>query len=287
MDVSIIIVNYNTRDLTCQCIDSVIKKTEGVNYEIIVVDNASSDDSVATIEKKYPEVVLLPKAENMGFGRANNAGAEVATGRYFFMLNSDTILVENVIKSFFDFMESNCQYSACGCNLINADGVMVPAHGNFPSLLFEMTNYNHINKLFRSYFRNKIAISQTSLEGNIEDTDYISGADIFIRAEDFRKVGGFDKSIFMYFEETDLFTRMKKAGMKSCILPQFTIIHLVGGTKTSNFQRIAMYEKGRIYYYRKNYSRFYAFMVKIVKMIMMVFSKNDQKRKMIDLYAHL
>ena len=109
--VSIIIVNYKTKDLTLQCLDSVFQWTSGVEYEIILVDNHSEDGSVKKIRESYPNIKVIENKENQGFGRANNIGAKVAIGRYLFLLNSDTILVENVVKSFYDFMESHPEYA--------------------------------------------------------------------------------------------------------------------------------------------------------------------------------
>ena len=120
MDVSVVIVNYNTKLLTVACIASVVENTRDVDYEIILVDNDSSDGTVDEVRKKYPDVIISQMDENVGFGRANNAGAELAKGKYLFLLNSDTVLIENSIKEFFDFMENNPKYSACGCNLIDS-----------------------------------------------------------------------------------------------------------------------------------------------------------------------
>ena len=118
MDVSIIIVNYNTLELTKNTIDSVNEKTKDLNYEIILVDNASTDGSVEFFEKEYKnKIIFIKNDENLGFGRANNRGIKIAKGKYVFLLNSDTLLINNAIKILFDFMEKNNNCGVCGGNL--------------------------------------------------------------------------------------------------------------------------------------------------------------------------
>lgn len=267
MDVSIIIVNYNTKELTVACIASVIEKTEGVDYEIILVDNASSDGTVDVVKKKFSNVIIRQMDDNVGFGRANNAGAELAKGKYLFLLNSDTILIENSIKVFFDFMEHNSQYTACGCNLIDGEGQNSICHGKLPTLKMEFFSCG-LNKVFRSYYKNILWIGQNIHEGNISNTGYISGADVFIHSDVFNDFGGFDPHIFMYYEETDLFCRMHKLGKKFCILDNTKIIHYGGGSlKKITLSKFEMQEQSRLYYYRKNHGEFYAFFAKVARML--------------------
>jgi hypothetical protein len=123
MDVSIIIVNYNTSELLKDCINSVLKKTQNVKYELIVIDNASSDCSIKMMKNEFPSIKLIESKENLGFGRANNLGARYATGKYLLLLNTDTLLINNAINILFDFMEKDTKQTiaACGGNLYNLD----------------------------------------------------------------------------------------------------------------------------------------------------------------------
>ena len=270
MDVSIIIVNYNTCKLTLQCLESIFKWTLDVEFEIILVDNHSEDDSVKMTRTYYPTVKIIENKENMGFGCANNIGAKEATGKYLFLLNSDTILIENVIKIMYDFMEKHPEYSSCGCNLINAKGDNVPTHGCLPSLWYELFG-SLINKYSNKYYKNHLSLAQTIHDGDLMNPGYIVGADIFIRSNVFKNLEGFDSNIFMYFEETDLYFRMKRSGYKSILLPEYNIIHLVGGSMSPNhdkdLQRFKMFERSRMYYYRKNYNSVVAKMVKVCRML--------------------
>lgn len=277
MDISVIIVNYNTCELTINCIRSVYELTSGIEYEIILVDNYSEDGSLVEIRKQFPEVVIVENKSNLGFGRANNKGAEYAKGKYLFLLNSDTILVENVLKKFFLFMEEHTEYVSCGCNLIDTSGKCTISHGCLPSLLKEIFLLG-LYKLMPSYYNNYLSDGQTVLQGNLSDTGYISGADIFVRKEVYDELKGFDEKIFLYFEETDLFYRMKERGYKSCIIDSCKIIHLGGASSSVNVRKITFYVRSLLYYYRKHHSSVYAKMVKYVLLLRVLLFPMERKR---------
>lgn len=284
MDVSIIIVNYKTCSLTLKCLESIYQMTSGVEFEVILVDNHSADGSVDKIGSKFPSVKLIENKENIGFGRANNVGASHSLGKYLFLLNSDTVLVENIVKVFFEYMEKHDEYAACGCNLVDKDGREVACHGNLPSLFTEIMT-NTFGRVFFPYYKNCLSIGQTISYGNIADTGYISGADIFVRAAIFKQFKGFDPNIFMYFEETDLFARMKKKGLRFCVIPDHKIIHLVGGSfnrdKKKQLIRDKMFEESHIYYYRKNHGKAYVRCVKMAVVLSIIFSRRAYKKEII------
>ena len=142
MDVSIIIVNYNTKNLTLQCIDSIYEKTIGVSFEIIIVDNNSTDGSQELLSQDN-RIVFVEAGENLGFGKANNLGVEKSNGKFIFFLNSDTILVNNAIKCFYDYSINHQQLKlgAIGCLLENRDGEKVHSYGFFPTKHSLFTNY--------------------------------------------------------------------------------------------------------------------------------------------------
>lgn len=255
MDVSIIIINYNTRQMTAECIDSIIDKTSGLSFEIIVVDNASTDGSKDFFSRDN-RIIYVYNSENLGFGRANNIGAKHANGKYLFLLNSDTILVSNAIEAFYSFMENNKDIASCGANLVDENGKMTVSHGNFPSLLQELSTIGFY-KLYKKTYRNRIALGQFANEGNISDVDYISGADIFIRRNIFERLNGFDRDYFMYYEETDLYYRMSNSGYRSCLIPSITIIHKVGGSfsnKRYNISKFNLVFNGKLLFYYKHRS---------------------------------
>lgn len=255
MDVSIIIVNYNTYKLTSECIDSVIKYTSCIMYEIILVDNGSKDGS-----KEYfgnnKQIKYVYSEENLGFGRANNLGAKIASGKYLFFLNSDTLLTSNAILQFYKNMERDANIAAIGAQLIWPNNTLQESFFSFPSLglilkdCFGLISHTpKINKNNKSiiFLKNK----------------FISGADLFITHELFNRIGGFYPGFFMYYEETDLQYRIKKRNLKIAFNPNIKIIHYNGGSQINKvnkgFQKrkqyskkIAIFNKSRILYFSRN-----------------------------------
>lgn len=234
MDVSVIIVNYNTLELTKNTIDSVIEKTKELNYEIILVDNASIDGSVEFFEKEYKnKIVLIKNNENLGFGKANNKGAKVAKGKYIFLLNSDTLLINNAIKILFDFMEKYKRTGICGGNLYTQE--LEPTHSYREKITSPLTEFNqYLNPIVRIkkfFYKKRNDFNYTNKNLNI---GYVIGADLMISKELFLKVGGFDEKIFMYYEDVELCYRVKKQGLKIYNVPLAKIIHLEG--KSFNFK---------------------------------------------------
>ena len=247
MDVSIIIVNYNTESLILDCIDSIYKQTRNLDFEIIVVDNASPE-GVKYLHKDN-RIRLIQAQSNLGFGRANNLGAQYAVGRYLFLLNPDTILVNNAIFILLDFMEKNKYAGVCGGNLYTKD--MLPCHSYkviAPGLLYEL------NDLLRGIPSKILGSDHFNNTGKCKDVAYITGADLFIRKEIFEQVGGFDKDFFMYFEETYLCYKVRKQGKKVVNVPQAKIIHLEGQSFKLKEERELLFYEGRHQYLTKCYS---------------------------------
>lgn len=226
VDISIIFVNYKTKDLTINAINSVIEKTEGIEYEIFVVDNASNDGSIEAIEQKFPNIKIIKSPINGGFGYANNLAIKRANGKYIFCLNTDTLLVNNAIKIMFDFMEKdeNQNIAVCGGQLLNKDYSYQNSYGYFPTL------FNMIVKF--GFLRNKYLIPK--LENVNKCVDTIIGADIFFRKSVLDLIGLFDENIFMYGEEIELCYRIKREGYNIFFLPKAQIIHY--GQASSNIE---------------------------------------------------
>ncbi len=228
MDVSIIIVSYNTCKLLKDCLDSIYKETKDITFEVIVVDNNSSDNSCQVIEAECPQVRLIRSKENLGFGKANNLGSEHADGKYLFYLNSDTILCNNAIKYFFDFAEkSKAQIGALGAILKGTDSKNCHSYGNF------ITMRSELQELLAKYFRilkDKSKFHPQTVTSALE-VDYITGADLFVPTSVYKEIGGFDPDFFMYCEEVDWQQRMADNGYVRYIIPGPEIIHLEGGSE--------------------------------------------------------
>lgn len=262
MDVSIIIVNYNTKDLTLQCINSVYVKTQGISFEVILVDNASTDGSKEYFQEDN-RITYIYSDENLGFGRANNLGLSVASGRNILFLNPDTILVNNAVRLLSTFLDNNSNVGACGGNLYDAD--MKPALSFkriYPGIAGEINNlfFHFPEKLFfgKSWYHN--------FSSNTIPVAYISGADLMIKKFILEKVGSFSPDFFMYYEETDLCFRIHKAGYKLISLPQVKIKHLEGKSFQSsvNHKRLQLSENGRKIFYKRNYALNYLFLANLI-----------------------
>lgn len=238
IDVSVVIVNYNTKKLTLECLNSIVNLTKNVNYEIIVVDNSSIDGSQDEISKAFSDVRLICLNENIGFGRANNKGVEVATGEFLFFLNSDTILLNNAIFYFYQFFKNNQnhKYVCGGSLLLNLSHKYTHSSNKFPttSSLLKSLVLGYINKIIRLNLNDEEFIF---LDSNFFEVDYVTGADLFMYANKFKEIGGFDPKFFMYFEETDLQKRLSRFGYKSIVINGPQIIHLEGGSSKSNSLR--------------------------------------------------
>jgi len=259
MQVSIILVNYNTKQLLLQCIQSVYHHTTGINYEVIIVDNASSDDSIPAVKAAFPKVTCIENSKNVGFGVANNIGVEKAVGKYIFFLNSDTILLNNAIKVFYDFMEdtANVNVGAVGGELLNNDGAIIHSYSNFPSLLqtlsitFRHNVYYKTGLIKLRRLISKPIINYTPVKEAFK-VDYITGADLFMRKDVFTKAGGFNPDFFMYFEESDLQKRLSNMGLSRMIIPGTKIIHLEGASSTGSARR----SKKNDYFYSSMHTYF-------------------------------
>lgn len=243
MDVSIIIVNYNTSKLLTDCINSIKEKTYGINYEIIVVDNSSIDDSVSILKLYYQDVKVIESKENLGFGKANNLGAKSANGKYLLLLNTDTLLINNAIKIFYDFMEeeSSKDIGACGGNLYKSDfqpNFSYSSH--FPSLFNIFCYRAHLQFLIKNESFNN--------SGNIKNVAIIIGADLFIRKKVFYELNGFDPRFFMYVEDGDLSYVMKKNNYRVVSNPNAKIIHLQGKSSNTIFKYKMEFESYLIYF---------------------------------------
>lgn len=280
MDVSIIIVNYNTRDLLKDCLISIYKHTTEINFEVIVSDNGSVDGSIEMLKKEFPQVVLIENNANLGFGTANNRGLAVAKGKYIFYLNSDTILLNNAVKLFYDYWENSPDkesIGASGCNLLDKDGNVTHSWASFPdcnTVILDLikANYGVIKYLLQWICgRREFGVTKVKYkyEYYVGEVDFVVGADLFMKNN---KLALFDENIFLYCEELDLQYQIMKKGLKRCLIDGPRIMHLEGqsskGKDPLPFEEITSFSSrcnniSRIYYFKKNISSFKAFGIKL------------------------
>lgn len=286
MDVSVIIVNYNTKQMTLECIDSVFKYTKGLAFEVLLVDNASKDGSKELFEKDN-RITYLYNVENVGFGRANNIGFERAKGKYIFLLNSDTLLLNNAIKLFWDFMEqSDKSIACCGTILRNSNKECIHSYGDLHTIKNSLLEWVvwpisvnlHLSWKLTKYDNPK----QESLRPF--KVGFVTGADLFVRSSVAHKYGLFDPDYFMYSEDMDMQGRYAKFGYKSYILHNPQIVHLVGKSdKQKKIIRREMIIKSLFTYMRKHNSevKFIAFscLFKVLYTLSFIFRNFSFKEK--------
>ncbi|SCY84895.1 glycosyltransferase family 2 protein [Flavobacterium anhuiense] len=271
VDVSVVIVNYNTMKMTNECIDSLHKFTKNVNIEIILVDNASTDGSKDFFSNDK-RIRYLYLEENIGFGRANNVGAEASKGKYIFLLNSDTILLDDVISKLFIFAEkySKEDLGAVGTCLINSNKEDALSFGQF---ITSKRIYRRLLETFK-IFKNKFEVETYAklIKNGFLEVDFVSGADLFIPKTAFNKVNGFDHDFFMYYEETDLQKRMSKLNLKRYIINVRDIIHLEGGSFEEKlpFRRKMMMTKGMKLYINKHFRGIYKFQILTLSFLILI-----------------
>ena len=257
MDLSIIIVSYNTKKLTDECLASIKKSLSGtaIQYEIIVIDNVSIDGSKEMIEKKYPEVVTIWNTENVGFGRANNQGIRKAKGTYVLLINSDTIAINKSIPKLYEFAKNHPR-TFVGPKLLNMDRSPQTSCGPFLT----------IPVVIGALFLKGDVIGLTRWSPNkLRYVDWVSGACIIASRKLFMDDLLFDENIFMYMEEIDLLMRARKKGYRTLFYPGSQIVHLGGGSSTNKRSGpvINIY-KGMVFVYKKHYSEFALFLLRIL-----------------------
>jgi GT2 family glycosyltransferase len=232
MNVSIIIVNWNTKALLRDCLTSVYGQIRDVDCEIIVVDNASTDGSKEMIKNDFPKVVLIENPVNRGFAAANNQGIAVAKGRYVLLLNSDTVVLDNCIANMISFADAHPRAGVTGCRVLNADRTLQRTCFMFPSILNLFLSSSYLYKVFpKSRFFGRELMTWWNAD-DVREVDIVKGCFMLVRREAIEKVGGLDENFFMYAEETDWCYRFKKSGWKVMFAPAGEIIHYGGRSTT-------------------------------------------------------
>ena len=257
MDLSVIIINWNTKKLLDDCLASIFKFTKEITFEVIVVDNGSIDGSQNMVKKKFPQVKLILNKDNLGFTKANNQGIKIAKGKYILLLNSDTYLVENSFKKLLDKARSiGERLGALGPLLINEDRSIQQSVGFFPHLPQVFLWMSFIDDLPCGALLKPYHVDHDSFYWKDRHADWVTAAAIFTPKSVIQKVGLLDEKIFMYGEEVEWCYRIKKAGYKVHFSSCTKIVHIGRGSSqqipTSAF--IGEF-KAIIYYYQKYKSK--------------------------------
>lgn len=265
VQVSIIIVSYNTKTLLYNCIKSIYEMTKDITFELIVSDNGSSDGSIEMLQTEYPEIIRIENKKNIGFGAANNRAAKIACGKYLLLLNSDTVLLNNAVKFFYDAAEKDIDTKVFGSWLFYDNGEVANSYGEFtrPFLSLFKKNIYDFYPFVLSMRLKEIQSKRKNCLSEI-NVDFVTGADLFIAKKNFDAIGGFDEGFFMYFEDDDLCRRILKKGGCCKILSSPQIVHLESKSSKVKLHKILLHDDSLIYYIRKWYNSmtyilFYAF----------------------------
>lgn len=264
VDLSIIVINYNTKKITYHCINSLLTSLRRVNFkfEILLVDNGSSDGSISFFKKKFKgekRIKLILNQKNLGFGKANNQAVKYALGKYLLFLNSDTLILDKAIEKLFNYYQDNeGKIAFLGGKLLNKDYTDQPSAAHFFTLPV----------VFAALFLKGDYWGLTRFSPDkIKKVDWVSGAFILTKKEIFQKIGGFDENIFMYMDEVDLLYRAKKENYQTFFYPEAKIIHYGSLSADDKREPIIRVYQGLLYFYQKHYSLFFLLCLKFLLII--------------------
>lgn len=255
VDVTVIIVSYNTRDLTLACLDSVLEQTTGVSFQVLVVDNHSHDESPEAIHDSFPSVDLISLENNIGFGAANNLAAKRATGRFLLLLNPDTVILDGAIQRIVSFADQNPDYGIYGGRTLFEDGTLNPTScwgRPTPWGLFCMSTGLSV------IFPGSRVFDRETYGGWARDTvrevDIVTGCFLLIRKPLWDDLCGFDPEFFMYGEDADLCLRANQLGHRSVICPQACLIHHGGRSESVPADKLVKLLDAKRRLYRRHWT---------------------------------
>jgi GT2 family glycosyltransferase len=262
MDLSIIIVSYNTRELLSACIQSVIDSTQGVSYEIIVVDNNSTDGSQQMLNATYPDITLLCNHDNIGFSCANNQGYRSSNGEYLLFLNSDTLILNNAIEKLAHYLDVHHDAGIVGPKILNEHHQPTRSYMQFMDAGTLFLGSKNLRFLF-AVEKHRLHFSQYDYD-SIQNVPWLSGASLMIARNIFEEAGLFDEHYFLYLEDMDLCLQVHKRGYQVVYFPHAEITHLFGGSSNQQHDRLnQLYNESMAYYFHKNYPGIQYFLAKL------------------------
>jgi len=251
VDVSVIIVNWNTCDLLRECLRSVYDSMGELVFEVLVVDNASTDGSVEMVRSSFPQVRLLANAKNVGFARGNNQALALSRGHYALLLNSDALLLDGATQALVDLADAKPQAGIVGAQLLNVDGSFQASYTPFPNLWREFLILSGVGRMV---YGRRYPSRGPEEEKGPQMVDYVEGACMLVRRAAVEKVGGLDEGYFMYAEDVDWCYAMQKRGWQVWYQPAAKVIHVGGGSSQNRRpQREADLYSSRVRFFSKHY----------------------------------
>lgn len=259
LDLSIVIVNWNTRQVLDDCLASVFRHLNGFRAEVIVIDNASTDDSVAFIRDRYPQVRLLCNTENNGFAGANNQGMAIARGRYFCLLNPDTVVLDDVFHRTIEYADAHDDVGVVGCQVWETRRTIQRTCFRYPSPLNTLMWVSGFSAWFPMHnLFGRAAYGRWSRQ-EVRDVNVVSGMYMLVKREAIEQVGLMDPDYFVFAEEADWCHRFTAAGWRCVFAPVGRILHVDGGSKSTQQASVKMYvemQKNILLFHRRRRSRF-------------------------------
>jgi len=234
---SIIIASWNVQELLQQCLESIFNNQPAFSFEVIVVDNASKDQSVGLVMNQFPQVRLITNQKNLGFARANNQAVKIAQGDFILLLNPDTVILAGTLDKTVNYLEQNKEIGVLGCQLLNPDKTLQPSLRRLPTLGSQLLILLKLHRLFpklkslRNYFATDLDYSK------VQEAGQVMGAFMLIRKKLIDKLGLFDERFYLWFEEVDLCKRVKDDGQwKVIYYPEAAVIHYGGQSFVQEFR---------------------------------------------------
>ena len=262
---SIMVVNWNTRDLLENCLRSIYEDPASIDWEVVVVDNNSDDESLEMVERDFPQVVQVANRENMGFVQGNYLALENARGRYLLLLNTDTEVEQGALGQLVGFLEANAQVGAVGPKLLNRDGSLQFSCGISPSLGTEFLNKMLLHNLFPFFKLGRWD------HADIRRVGWVSGACLMMRREVVENVGFLDPGLYMFYEDLEWCLRIGKNGWQTFYYPSSRVLHLGGQSTRQNLaEMLVISQRSLFYLFKKHYGRTQLAVLRLLTLVEMI-----------------
>ena len=254
-DLSVVVVNYNTREATSACLRSVLQAAPGVDLELIVVDNGSADGSAAAFRERFPVATVIEAGENLGFARGVNRAARAAGGEWILLLNPDTVALPGSLRALMDFAGSHPEYGVFGGRTLRADGRVDPSSCWGAPSLWSLAMF--ATMLSTAFKRSRVFDPEslgTWQRDSVREVPIITGCLLLVRAADWNRLGGMDEDYFLYGEDAEFSMRAGRAGLRRVVVPDAVIVHEVGGSSDAGGAKGCMVMAGKVTHLRKTWT---------------------------------
>lgn len=253
MDLSIIIVSWNVKDLLRKCLESIYRETKNLKFEVFVVDNHSKDNTAEMVKQEFPKVNLIANQENVGFASACNQAIQEAKGDFVLLLNPDTEIIENALEKMVSFMKNHPKAGIAGCQVLNPDKTIQLSVRNFPTFSAMSLLMLKLHHLFQNLTALRKYLAKDFDSTKTQEVDQVMGAFFLIKYEVLKKIGLLDKNFYIWFEEVDYCKRVKNQGWKIYYTPEAKIIHYFAQSfqQIAGFNKQLIFNRSLLYYFRK------------------------------------